>query len=290
MTQTLDLRPSAIAGQWYPGDPERLAQSVDAFMDSAGQPELLGDLVAVVTPHAGHRYSGPVAGYAFSVVRQASREGQVPNLVVVVSPMHYPAHGVVLTSAHEGYSTPLGAVMIDQDALQALDAYLQVELGVGLTPVKRDPEHSLEIELPFLQRSLDGEFRLLPLMVRDPSPRIARGLGRALAKVLGGYAALMVASTDLSHFYSQQTAHQLDGEILRRMEAFDPEAVLRAEEEGKGYACGRGALASVMWAAKELDADAIRVLNYATSGDITGDYSQVVGYAAAAIFRSEPPA
>ncbi len=285
MAQTIDLRPSAIAGQWYPGDPDQLAQSVDAYIDAAAAPEIPGELLAVVTPHAGHRYSGPVAGHAFSAVRQAAGAGRTPDLVAVVSPMHHLAHGHLLTSAHQGYNTPLGGVLIDQDALQALDAYLQVELGVGLTAVRRDPEHSLEIELPFLQRSLQ-DFSLMPVMVRDPSPRVARGLGRALAKVLGGYKALMVASTDLSHFYPQETANTLDGEILRQVEAFDPAGVLQAEEEGKGYACGRGALAAVMWAAQELGADTIRVLNYATSGDITGDYSQVVGYAAAAIFRS----
>jgi AmmeMemoRadiSam system protein B len=285
MAQTIDLRPSAIAGQWYPDDPERLAQSVDAYIDSAGLPELPGDLLAVMTPHAGHRYSGPVAGHAFSAVRQVARAGHEPDLVVVISPMHYPAHGQVLTSAHQGYSTPLGGVLIDQDALQALDAYLQVELGVGLTTVRRDPEHSLEIELPFLQRSLTHDFSLMPVMVRDPSPRVARGLGRALSNVLGGYNALMVASTDLSHFYPQETARVLDGEILSRVEALDPVGVLQAEEEGKGFACGRGALAAVMWAAQEMGADIVQILNYATSGDITGDYSQVVGYAAAAIFR-----
>lgn len=285
MTQALDLRPSPIAGQWYPDQPERLAESVDAYIEEAGEHELPGELVAVVTPHAGHRYSGRVAGHAFSVVRQAARQRDEPSLVAIVSPMHYPAHGYVLTSAHDGYNTPLGAVLIEQDALQALDAYLQVELGVGLTPVKRDSEHSLEIELPFLQRALRKEFRLLPLMVRDPSARIARGLGRALAKVLGGYRSLMVASTDLSHFYSQETARALDEEILRRVKAFDPASVLRAEEEGKGFACGRGALAAVMWAAQEMGADTVRVLNYATSGDVTGDFSQVVGYGAAAIFR-----
>lgn len=286
MAQTIDLRPSAIAGQWYPDDPERLAQSVDAYIDSAALPDPPGDLLAVMTPHAGHRYSGPVAGFAFSAVRQAAQAGHEPDLVAVVSPMHYPAHGKVLTSAHQGYSTPLGEVLIDQDALKVLDAYLQVELGAGLITIRRDTEHSLEIELPFLQRSLSGDFSLLPVMVRDPSPHVARALGRALAKVLGGYSALMVASTDLSHFYPQETAQGLDGEILRRVEAFDPQGVLQAEEEGKGFACGRGALAAVMWAAQELGADTVRVLNYATSGDITGDYSQVVGYAAAAFFQS----
>lgn len=281
MTQTLDLRPSPIAGQWYPDSPSRLAASVDAYLEAARLPELNGELVAVMTPHAGHRYSGPVAGYAFAAVR-----GMQPNLVAVVSPMHYPAREPLLTSAHDAYVTPLGIIPVDHDAQQALDAYLQVELGYGLATVRHDPEHSLEIELPFLQRALKNEFNLLPIMVRDASIRVARGLGRALAKVVGGYDALMVASTDLSHFYNQSTARLLDQELLRRVEALDPAAVLQAEEEGVGFACGRGALAAVLWASLELGADTVKILNYATSGDVTGDYSQVVGYAAAAILRT----
>lgn len=281
MTQTLDLRPSPIAGQWYPDNPSRLAASVDAYLETARLPKLNGELVAVMTPHAGHRYSGPVAGYAFAAVR-----GMQPNLVAVVSPMHYPAREHLLTSAHDAYVTPLGIIPVDHDAQQALDAYLQVELGYGLTTVRHDPEHSLEIELPFLQRALKNDFNLLPIMVRDTSVRVARGLGRALAKVVGGYDSLMVASTDLSHFYNQSTARTLDQELLRRVEALDPAAVLRAEEEGVGFACGRGALAAVLWASLELGADTVKILNYATSGDVTGDYSQVVGYAAAAILRT----
>jgi hypothetical protein len=281
MAQKLDLRPSPIAGQWYPGDPKHLADSVDAYISAASLPALPGDLVGVMTPHAGHRYSGPVAGYAFAAMR-----GLQPDLVAVVSPMHYPAYEPLLTSAHSGYATPLGSLSIDREAVKALDAYLQVELGFGLAPVKHDPEHSLEIELPFLQRALKNDFRLLPVMVRDASPRVARGLGIALGRVLEGRNALLVASTDLSHFYTQSTARLLDEEMLRRVGAFAPEAVLAAEEEGKGFACGRGALAAVMWAARELGANAVNVLHYATSGDVTGDYSQVVGYGAAAIYRT----
>ena len=98
--------------------------------------------------------------------------------------------------------------------------------------------------------------------------------------------ALLVASTDLSHFYPQKTANQLDHEMLRRIEAFDPLAVLQAEEEGKAFACGRGAVAAVLWAAQALGADTVTIVNYATSGDISGDYSQVVGYGAAVITKS----
>jgi hypothetical protein len=229
-----------------------------------------------MTPHAGHRYSGPVAGYAFAALRDLE-----PELVAVVAPMHYLAVSPLLTTAHAAYETPLGQIHVDQDALHLLQQALH------LTPVRQDPEHSLEIELPFLQRALKKPFRLLPVMVRDPSLQVAQALGQALAKILAGRQALLVASTDLSHFYPQTVAQELDAEMLRRVEAFDPQGVLQAEEEGKGFACGRGALAAVLWAAKELGANHVQILHYATSGDITGDYSQVVGYGSAVVTRKE---
>ncbi len=284
MAAMIDVRPSPIAGQWYPADPKRLASSVDAYMDDAHLPAIQGEVVAVVSPHAGHRYSGPVAGYAFAALR-----GLHPELVAVISPMHFLADPPLLTTAHEAYETPLGSIPVDREFLRQLEEALRGESGPGITPVRNDPEHSLEIELPFLQRALGGPFRLLPLMVRDPSPKVTRALGRALAKVLAGRSFLLVASSDLSHFYPQTIAQTLDAEMLRRVEAFDPEAVLHAEEEGKGFACGRGALATVLWAARELGANHVQILHYATSGDVTGDYSQVVGYGAAVVTRPSPP-
>ena len=281
MATTLDVRPSPIAGQWYPADPRRLANSVDHFIQEAKLPAIEGQVVAVMTPHAGHRYSGPVAGYAFAALR-----GLQPELVAVVSPMHYLAAPALLTTAHAAYETPLGVIPVDQEAMRLLEKALG-DTGLGLAPVRNDPEHSLEIELPFLQRALGAEFRLLPVMVRDPSPEVAQALGKALAKVLAGRTSLLVASTDLSHFYPQPIAKELDTELLRRVAAFDPRGVLQAEEEGKGFACGRGALAAVLWAAKELGANHVQILHYATSGDVTGDYSQVVGYGSAVVTRTE---
>jgi AmmeMemoRadiSam system protein B len=120
-------------------------------------------------------------------------------------------------------------------------------------------------------------------MVRDQTARVGRALGGALARVLAGQQALLVASTDLSHFYPQKVANELDAVVLRQVENFDPAGVLQVEEEGKGFACGRSALAAVLWAAKDLGADSVKVLNHATSGDVTGDYSEVVGYAAAIV-------
>jgi len=280
MQTTPNLRPSPIAGTWYEGSPETLKRDIDGYLDSAHPPELLGDVIGVIAPHAGHRYSGAVAGYAFATLR-----GRSSDLVAVISPMHHPYPQPLITSSHDAYSTPLGTIPIDKSAVAALDADLQADLGIGLSAVPRDPEHSLEIELPFLQRALTSGFKLLPIMVRAQDPRISQRLGKALASVLRDRNYILVASTDLSHFYDQETANKLDREMLRQIEAFSPEGVFEAEHNGKGFACGHAAVAAVLWAAKELGANTVKLLYYATSGDVTGDYSGVVGYGAAAILK-----
>jgi len=280
MNAKFDVRPSPIAGQWYPSDPKRLSTQVDRYVHDATLPELKGEVVAIITPHAGHMYSGPVAGYAF-----AALQGYKPDIVAVVSPMHYPYNEPLLTTAHDAYETPLGIIPVDAEAVQTLSDLLEKELGYGLSRIRRDREHSLEIELPFLQRVIESEFKLLPVMVRDQSQRVTRSLGQCLAETLRTRKALLVASTDLSHFYPQHIANELDETMLQCIEAFDPEAVILAEEEGRGFACGRGALAAVLWAAKDLGGDAVKILKHATSGDITGDTSQVVGYGAAVVLR-----
>lgn len=281
MNPALGVRPSPIAGQWYLADPHRLAEQVDAYLSSARLPEVPGQVIGIVAPHAGHRYSGPVAAHAFAAVRSMS-----PEVVAVVAPMHYPYPDPLLTSAHFAYATPLGHVPVDREGLELLDGVLQELLGCGLTPLARDPEHSLEIELPFLQRALGRPFRLLPIMVRDQSAAVMRSLGQSLAHALRGRPALLVASSDLSHFYPQPVANRFDEEFLRRVEAFDPAGVLSAEEEGRAFACGRGPVAAVLWAAENLGANQVQILHYTTSGEVTGDYDQVVGYGAAVIYRS----
>jgi AmmeMemoRadiSam system protein B len=282
MASIAPVRPSALAGTWYEGNPRALARAVDQYLDRAELPELPGDVVAIIAPHAGHIYSGPVAGYAFAAVR-----GQTPDLVAVLSPMHQPYYEPLLTTAHTAYSTPLGEIPVDEESVTELDSRFKEILGYGLTRVAYDQEHSLEIELPFLQRALAGNFKLLPVMVRAQSSRVSKSLGAALAETLAGRNALLVASTDLSHFYNQKEALSFDTEMLRRIESFSPEDVFCAEEERKGFACGLGALTAVLWAAKGLGADTVKVLHHATSGDVTGDYNRVVGYGAAVALKSE---
>ncbi|HSG43374.1 MAG TPA: AmmeMemoRadiSam system protein B, partial [Anaerolineales bacterium] len=244
-------------------------------------PELEGDVVAVIAPHAGHVYSGAVAGFSF-----ASLRNRKPDVVAVIAPMHHYYREPLLTTSHDAYRTPLGDIPVDKETLKELDAELILGLGIGLSPVSNDPEHSLEIELPFLQRALKSDWKLLPVMVRAQEPRVSRGLGNALAKVLREKNFALVASTDLSHFYNQKTALTYDRAMLDTIESFDPDAAFDLERAGKGFACGLGAVTAVLWASRELGADKVKVLRHATSGDVTGDYSSVVGYGAAVVLKS----
>ncbi len=273
---TLDLRPSPIAGTWYPANPKSLSASIDEYLINVNLPEIHGQVIGVIAPHAGYRYSGAVAAYAFATLR-----GFTPDLVVVLSPFHnYHTHPL-LTTKHQAYSTPLGIIEVDQTALSEL----QDHLNIPITPISNDKEHSLEIELPFLQRVLKNDFKLLPIMIRAQEEFVAQQLGEALAQTLKDKNALLVASTDLSHFYEQQTANQLDREMLQRFTTLKPSSIFEAERLGKGFACGHAAVAAVEWAAQGLGANHVQVLKHATSGDVTGDHSSVVGYGAAVILK-----
>lgn len=271
-----DVRPSLIAGTWYEGNAKTLARVVDDYLNNAQLPELNGEVIAVIAPHAGYRYSGAVAGFSFAAVRNLQFD-----LVVVISPFHNLSNHPLLTTAHDAYGTPLGDIEVDKSALAELSSHLDIPI----TPIFADKEHSLEIELPFLQRALTGEFKLLPIMIRAQEVNVAKKLGLALAQVLRDKNALLVASTDLSHLYDQTTAKLLDAEMLKRFESFNPESIFEAEHTGKAFACGHAAVAAVLWASRELGANKVQILRHATSGDVTGDYSSVVGYGAGVVLR-----
>lgn len=277
----LDVRSSVIAGTWYEGEPKALAREIDGYLDAGHAPSQAGDVLGVIAPHAGYYYSGPVAGYAFAAVR-----GTSPDLVAVLSPYHQYHHAPLLTSGHQAYSTPLGTVSISQAALADLEGRLSALTGPEISRISNDQEHSLEIELPFLQRALASKWELLPLMISTHDAPTCRTLAKALAEVLRGRRALLVASTDLSHYNEQQVALAMDRALLARVEAYETETLFDLERSGRGSACGLGALAAVMWAAQDLGANKIEILRHATSGDMRGDYSKVVGYGAAAIIRT----
>ncbi|MEA3459333.1 MAG: AmmeMemoRadiSam system protein B [Chloroflexota bacterium] len=268
-----DIRRSVIAGSWYPGTKDELEQMLDGFLAKAEKEELEGQLMGLIAPHAGYVYSGQVAAYAYKQL-----EGLSFDEVAVISPVHRMYVGRFAVTDKAYYETPLGLVEVDGEPVDAIDE------AVGLNRLERDNEHSLEIQLPFLQRAL-GEFKLIPIMMGDQSPSSCQALGKALAKVLKGKGALLVASSDLSHFHRYETALRLDKVVQEDVERYDPEGLMRDIEAGRCEACGGGPIDAVMSAARTLGADRAKVIKYANSGDVTGDLSGVVGYMAAAIYK-----
>lgn len=280
----MDIRPSPISGRWYPGHSAALAESVDEFLNAAQVNPRHQKIIGVIAPHAGHLYSGAVAGHAFQSVR-----GLEIDTIAIACPSHFHDDGALITSGHEAYETPLGTVAVNQSLVEDLRNELAKSLNKdkseSLIPIRCDQEHAIEIELPFLQRAFRDGFSLIPIMMRDQSERISKALGGALAKILPGKKTLIVGSSDLSHFYPDKIAKHLDAVMLKQIDNFDPHGVLKAEEEGRGFACGHGAIAATLWAARDLGATHAQVIQHATSGDVSGDRSSVVGYGAAVIWR-----
>lgn len=274
-----DVRPSPIAGTWYPGNAQQLIHSIDQQLATASPPAPDGQVIGVIVPHAGHRYSGEVAAHAFQILA-----GLEPETVVIISPLHTPFRGDVFSTGHSAYATPLGEVQVNHDLLDKFETAISGD--ILFERIRHDQEHSLEIELPFLQRVIPKPFMLLPLMILNQTSHVAKRVGNALGEILRGENAILVASSDLSHFYPAVKAEGFDRTVLDRIEAFDPEGVISAEEEGVGFACGRGAIAAALWAGKSIGADRAKILSYAHSGAVTGDMQSVVGYGAAVMFRS----
>lgn len=282
MKDKQNVRPSPIAGTWYPANPIHLQETVDRYIETAILPDLPGEVVALVVPHAGYRYSGAVAGHAFKSIK-----GRHFDFVTVISPMHQYLPQPILTSAHDAYRTPLGDIPIAKAQLAEIDSALQNRISSKLTPISYDQEHSLEIELPFLQRAVQGDFALIPIMLREQNRPLTKALGEVLAEIFDGTSWLMVASSDLSHFYPESKANQLDQKVLEALADFSPEGLFDLKAKGQGQACGLAAIATVLWAARAIGAQDVTILSYDTSASSTGDRSSVVGYGAAAITRTE---
>jgi len=272
-----DVRHSAISGSWYPGSVSALAKTIDGFLAAVDVGPIDGELRALVAPHAGYAYSGGVAAYAYKQL-----EGKELSTVVIVSPVHHYRAGRYLTTAKQYYETPFGLVEVDRNSVQQLDGEL------GLSFLEQDSEHSLEIQLPFLQRLLN-QFTLVPIMMGDQSLAACRQLSAALTKVLAGREALLVASSDLAHLddYQQVLAH--DRYVRDLLDSFDPEGLAQSLERNEAQACGGGPIVTVMLAARDKGANAAKVLKYLNSGDVTGIKTPgqyTVGYLAGAIYKA----
>ncbi len=279
MTPLPEVRPSPIAGTWYNAYADKLRASIHAYLNQGKRPEIQGEVVGLIVPHAGHIYSGKTAGQAYQMVLGMSFE-----LVTILSPLHQYHFSTLSTSAHAAYETPLGTVKVDHQAIDLISEVLKIS-SQEVVPIAFDQEHSIEIQLPFLQCALKERFLLLPIMVRTNDAVVLQALGEAIGDAMQGRRGLVVASTDLSHFHTLDQAKELDTALLRQIEHFSPQGVLEAERTGCGEACGAGAVAACLWAAQAMGASSVKLLHYSTSADQTGDTSSVVGYGAGVILK-----
>ncbi len=271
-----DLRPSPIAGSWYSDDAAELEASIRGYLDRASTPNLAGEVVSLIVPHAGHIYSGLTAAHAFKAI-----EGKHFHRVVIVAPSHHSYPATLLTTGHQAYWTPLGVIPVDHEALESID--------LEIRPVRNDREHSLEIELPFLQVLLPDGFSLVPIVVLDQSSETMSNLGEALAKWIkslpAGEKTLLVASSDLSHFHHESTANRLDKQIADALADMSASRLYQVARQGLGEACGLGPMAAILTASKALGADQVTIADYRTSAEVNHDKSSVVGYVSAILTR-----
>jgi AmmeMemoRadiSam system protein B len=267
-----------VAGTWYPDRPADLRAAVDAHLAGATlDDEVPVQVKAIVVPHAGLVYSGPVAAFAYAVARRGRYSS-----VVLVGPSHFSSFRGVSIWANGAWASPLGPVPVDGPL--AADIAAGSPLVVG-RPEAHAGEHSLEMQLPFLA-SVMPDVPIVPLVMGRQTRATADELGRALAGAIRGRDAgadvLLVASSDLSHYLDARDAFALDRMVIERVEALDPEGLMTALEHDPRHACGGGPMVAVLTAARILGATRGRVLRYADSGDVSGDKSSVVGYMAAA--------
>jgi AmmeMemoRadiSam system protein B len=256
------VRPPAVAGSFYPADAGRLRAAVEGYLAAADGARAAATPKAVIAPHAGYVYSGPVAGHAFAALGH-----NAPRIrrAVVVGPAHFvPFRGIAAPGA-AAFCTPLGEVPLDQDAIDALRDLPQVKLA----DAPHEPEHALEVELPFLQAVL-GEFALVPLLVGEA---VAGEVAEVLDRLWGGPDTLLVISSDLSHYEPYERAKEHDAATAVAIERLDPASL------GPRDACGWLPVGGLLATAGRRGMQVTR-LDLRSSGDTAGSKDQVVGYGA----------
>jgi len=269
------VRKPAVAGTWYPGDRGSLVSEIEEYLSDVAPVEVPGRLVALISPHAGLHYSGPVAAHAYARLR-----GRRDLTVVIVGPSHRVHFDGVSVYARGAFGTPLGEIPIDEALAEALLAADDVMLD---EPSPHRDEHSLEMQLPFLQHLVPG-LRIVPLLMGSQDRAEVEALVRAFGRALPERDALLVASSDLSHYHPATIANELDAKVVGDVARFDPEGLMDRLESHHGHACGGGPMVAVLKAARARGATVATVLRYADSGDAgDGDKRRVVGYLAAAL-------
>lgn len=274
------VRESVIAGSWYPSSPSALREQLEGFLGKVPVQEVAGRPVALIAPHAGYTYSGQVAAHAYKLLEKEKFDS-----VVVIAPSHHTRFPGVSVYDQGGFKTPLGVVPLDDALIRSL---MQREKRIRSLPEVHAKEHSLEVQLPFLQLMIPG-VRLVPLVMGQQDLETCRWLTEALGEACRGKSVLIVASSDLSHYHPYDEAKRLDERVIGSIKVLDAEGLSESLARGDCEACGGGPMVTAMLYARKLGVKQGTVLKYANSGDVTGmrnDPRGVVGYVAAAFWNA----
>lgn len=284
--QTETVRSPAVAGSFYPDSPGVLSAQVGKFIDDAELKETDGELIGLIAPHAGYVYSGHVAGYAYKQLLEQSFD-----TVVLLGLSHRHPIDTAAIYARGAFRTPLGDIQIDEDLAAEI---MRLNSALLDLPPAHAEEHSLEVQLPFLQHLL-SDFRIVPILLQDDSPENVIPLSQAVAEAMVDRSCLLVGSTDLCHYPTYEEAQKSDQVIVEAIERFDPDYLRRQMDEYMQVhptqnfhcmMCSTGAIYTTMRVAKALGGNRIETLKAANSGDVPiGGRDQVVGYMAAGIYR-----
>ena len=285
-TQTDTVRFPAVAGTFYPDSPEVLSAQVGKFIDDAESRETDGELIGLIAPHAGYVYSGHVAGYAYKQLL-----GHSFDTVVLIGLSHRHPIGTAAIYARGAFRTPLGDIPIDEDLASEM---MRLNGDLLDLPPAHAEEHSLEVQLPFLQHLL-SDFRIVPILLQDDSPENVIPLSRTITEAIGDRSCLLIGSTDLCHYPTYQEARRSDQVVIEAINHFDPDYLREQMDEYMQrhptqnfhcMMCSTGAIYTTMRVAKALGGNRIETLKAANSGDVSiGGRDQVVGYMAAGIYR-----
>jgi len=261
------VRPPAVAGTFYPAAPHELARQIDGYL-SKDAPKIVAR--GCVVPHAGYIYSGHVAGAVFSSL-------EIPARLILLGPRHYPRGDAMAILTEGSFAGPLGEARIDSTLAAELQ---QACPRLREDPVAHESEHSLEVQIPFLQR-LAGDFGFVPVVLAVDRYPVLEELGRAVAEVVAAQSepVLVVASSDMNHYESDAATRVKDHRAIERILALDPRGLYDTVRHEGISMCGYAATVAMLVAVRELGATQARLVRYATSGDINGDRARVVGYA-----------
>lgn len=274
MIASVRVREASVAGLFYPQDADTLRAEISHMLAGSGAQQVHGTVHGLVSPHAGYMYSGSTAARGYALLR-----GKAYETAIVVSPSHREYFDGVSLYAGDAYRTPFGVVPVNKEVRDELSE----GKGMAVDFHGHGPEHAVEVQLPFLQEVLRN-LTIVPIVIGNQQKELCLELGTLLAGVIRGREILLVASSDLSHYHPRPEAEVLDRVAIADIVACDAGKLLDDLASGRTEACGGGPVASVLAALHQNGVRNVEILDYRTSGDVTGDETEVVGYVSAALF------